>query len=101
MPPALIRRILLCLLIAAPAVVLRVTGIRLFPVLDLLAFGASVVAAAFLLAWAAEAAHKDISGTLAIALLAVSRCCRSTPSTCTTRTRPAPTRPTRTLRRRT
>ncbi len=71
MPPALIRRVLLCLLIAAPAVVLRVTGVRLFPVLDLLVFGASVVAAAFLLAWAAEAAHKDISGTLAIALLAV------------------------------
>src|SRR5699024_7545501 len=41
------------------------------PVVDMLVFGASVVAAAFLLAWAAEAAHKDISGTLAIALLAV------------------------------
>src|SRR5699024_4800055 len=32
---------------------------------------AAVVAAAFLLAWAAEAAQKDISGALAIALLAL------------------------------
>lgn len=71
MPSALIRRILLCLLIAAPAVVLRVAGVHLSPVVDMLIFGASVVAAAFLLAWAAEAAQKDISGALAIALLAV------------------------------
>lgn len=71
MPSALIRRILRCLLISAPAVVLRVSGFHLTPVVDMLVFGASVVAAAFLLAWAAEAAQKDISGALAIALLAV------------------------------
>ena len=71
MPVALIRRIMLCVAIAAPAVVLRVTGIRFAPVADMLVFGASVVAASFLLAWAAEAAQKDISGTLAIALLAL------------------------------
>ncbi|MGO1560888.1 hypothetical protein CZ771_02980 [Actinomycetales bacterium JB111] len=71
MPNALIRRILLCLLIAAPAVALRLTGVRFLPVVDLIIFGAAVVAAAFLLAWAAEAAHKDISGALAIALLAL------------------------------
>jgi len=70
-PSPLLRRVLLCLLIAAPAVALRLTGLRVVPVVDMLVFGASVVAAAFLLAWAAEAAHKDISGTLAIALLAV------------------------------
>ncbi|WP_028709705.1 sodium:proton exchanger [Propionicicella superfundia] len=71
MPAALVRRILLCLAIAAPALGLRASGIRLAPVIDMLVFGAAVVAAAFLLAWAAEAAQKDISGTLAIALLAL------------------------------
>jgi cation:H+ antiporter len=71
MPAAILRRIAICLLIAAPAVVLRVSGIELAPVLELLAFGAAIVAAAFLLAWAAESAQKDISGALAIALLAL------------------------------
>jgi len=70
-PTALARRVLLCLVLAAPAVVLRIAGIRLAPIADVAVFGASVVAAAFLLAWAAEAAQKDISGPLAIALLAV------------------------------
>lgn len=71
MPRALITRILICLSIAAPAVVLRILGIHPDPVLSLLVFGAAVVAASFLLAWAAEAAQKDISGTLAIAILAL------------------------------
>lgn len=71
MPPALTRRIVLCLVIAAPALALRLTGTHLPSVAGLLVFGAAVVAAAFLLAWAAEAAQKDISGTLAIALLAL------------------------------
>ena len=71
MPTAIVRRIAICLLVAAPAVVLRISGIELAPVLELLAFGAAIVAAAFLLAWAAEAAQKDISGALAIALLAL------------------------------
>ena len=39
--------------------------------LGLLAFGTAVVAASFLLAWAAEAARLDIAGPLAIAILAV------------------------------
>ena len=71
MPTAILRRIAICLIIAAPAVAFRITGIELAPVLELLAFGAAIVAAAFLLAWAAEAAQKDISGALAIALLAL------------------------------
>lgn len=71
MPPALILRITVCLAIAAPAIGLRMTGIHTVPVLDMLIFGAAVVAAAFLLAWAAEAAQKDISGALAIAILAL------------------------------
>ncbi|MFV0532445.1 MAG: hypothetical protein ACK5MR_02180 [Cumulibacter sp.] len=71
MPSALVRRVMLCLLIAAPAVLIRITGAHIAPVGALFVFGASVVAAAFLLAWAAEAAQKDISGALAIALLAL------------------------------
>ncbi len=71
MPAALVRRILICLAIAAPAVVFRLAGFFPHPVIDLVVFGAAVVAASFLLAWAAEAAQKDISGALAIALLAL------------------------------
>ena len=71
MPTALLRRITVCLLIAAPAVALHIPGAEAAPVLDLLAFGTAIVAAAFLLAWAAEAVQKDMSGALAIALLAL------------------------------
>lgn len=71
MPAALLRRIGLCLVLAAPALMLRLTGTHLGPVPDMLIYGTAVVAAAFLLAWAAEAAQKDISGALAIALLAL------------------------------
>src|SRR3954454_10639570 len=56
--------------IAVPAVALRATGSHPDPLLALLAYGAAVVAASFLLAWAAEAVQGDISGGLAIALLA-------------------------------
>ncbi len=41
------------------------------PVAALVTYGAAVVAASFLLAWAAEAAQIDVSGGLAIAVLAV------------------------------
>ena len=71
MPAALLRRLLLCLAVASPAIVLRITGLAPHPVLDLVVFGAAVVAASFVLAWAAEAAQKDISGALAIAILAL------------------------------
>src|SRR5438552_1515036 len=37
----------------------------------MLVFGPAVVASAFLLVWAAEAAQRDISGSLATAILAV------------------------------
>ncbi len=62
---------LLCLLIALPAVVARVLGVHPTPLLALVVFGAGVVAASFVLAWAAEAAEMDISGGLAIAILAI------------------------------
>uniref|UniRef100_A0A942Y9H6 Sodium/calcium exchanger membrane region domain-containing protein n=1 Tax=Neobacillus citreus TaxID=2833578 RepID=A0A942Y9H6_9BACI len=64
-------RIALCIVIALPAVVFRIGGLTPNAVVDLLVFGGAVVAASFLLAWAAEAAQKDISGALAIAILAL------------------------------
>lgn len=57
--------------VAVPAVVLRVLGIHLSPEVTVLVYGAGVVASAVLLAWAAEAAQVDISGALAIAILAL------------------------------
>lgn len=64
-------KISLCLAIALPAIIFRITGFAPNPVIDLFIFGAAVVAASFLLAWGAEAAQKDISGALAIAILAL------------------------------
>ncbi|QGN31674.1 sodium:proton exchanger [Microlunatus sp. Gsoil 973] len=66
-----VRPALLCCLIAAPAIVLRLLGVELPAPVSLLIFGGAVVAASFMLAWAAEAAEFDISGGLAIAILAV------------------------------
>ena len=54
-----------------PAMVVRIAGLHLEPIAALLVFGAAVVAASFLLAWAAEAAQIDVSGGLAIAVLAL------------------------------
>jgi cation:H+ antiporter len=54
-----------------PAVVIRVAGLHPDPVVALLIYGAAVVAASFLLAWGAEAAQIDVSGGLAIAVLAL------------------------------
>ena len=54
-----------------PALVVRVAGLHPDAVAALLIYGSAVVAASFLLAWAAEAAQIDVSGGLAIAILAV------------------------------
>jgi cation:H+ antiporter len=54
-----------------PALVVRIIGLHPDPVATLLIFGAAVVSASFLLAWAAEAAQIDVSGGLAIAILAL------------------------------
>jgi cation:H+ antiporter len=67
----LVRSLLLTSVFILPAVTLRVTGIHPSPVVSLLAFGAAVVAASFVLAWAAESAQVDVSGGLAIAVLAL------------------------------
>jgi cation:H+ antiporter len=67
----LIRSALITAVFVAPAVVVRIVGLHPDPVAALLIFGAAVVAASFLLAWAAEAAQIDVSGGLAIAVLAL------------------------------
>ena len=66
-----LRPVLVLLVVAIPAVALRLTGTHPPALASMLIFGLAVVAASFVLAWAAEAAEVDISGGLAIALLAV------------------------------
>jgi cation:H+ antiporter len=67
----LVRSLLLTAAFVIPAVVLRATGMHPNPIVSLLIFGAAVVAASFVLAWAAEAAQIDVSGGFAIAVLAL------------------------------
>jgi cation:H+ antiporter len=57
--------------VAVPAVIMRLLGVHAGPEVEVVVFGAAVVATAFLLAWAAEAAQLDISGSLATAVLAL------------------------------
>ena len=62
------------LAVAAPAVAIRLSGgggVTLGPEAEAVIFGAAVVATAFLLAWAAEAAQVDVPGSLATAVLAL------------------------------
>jgi cation:H+ antiporter len=66
-----VRSIGICAVLLLPALVLRLSGSQPTPVIQLLIYGAAVVAASFLLAWSAEAAQVDISGGLAIAVLAL------------------------------
>lgn len=68
---ALLRSLLTTLIFIAPALVVRCAGLHPTPVVSLVVYGAAVVAASFLLAWAAEAAQIDVSGGLAIAVLAL------------------------------
>src|SRR2546429_3638043 len=56
---------------AAPGVILHLGGLHPEPVTAAVTFGLAVVGAAFMLAWAAEAAQVDISAGLALALLAL------------------------------
>lgn len=64
-------RILLAFLVALPSLVLRIGGFHLDPIPSVMIYGAAVVGAAFILAWAAEAAEADISAGLSVALLAL------------------------------
>jgi len=52
---------------SVPGVLLRLSGVHLPPVIGLLVFGGAVVAAAFMLAWAAEAAEIDLAPGIAVA----------------------------------
>lgn len=70
-PRVLIRSLAIAAVIMVPAVVSRFSGASPAPLLELLVFGAAVVAASFVLAWAAEAAQVDVSGGFAIAVLAL------------------------------
>ncbi len=71
MPLPFVARIAFAALLTLPALWLRLQGATVGPLASILLNGGAVVAAAFLLAWAAEAAQKDISGNLALALLAL------------------------------
>jgi len=59
------------LVVAAPALVLRLTGADIAHTLEALLFGVAIVGAAFLLSWAAEVARLDIPAGLALAVLAL------------------------------
>jgi|SRR5271166_2968946 len=67
----LVRSALITASFIIPAIVVRVGGLHPEPIAALLIYGAAVVSASFLLAWAAEAAQIDVSGGLAIAVLAL------------------------------
>jgi cation:H+ antiporter len=66
-----VRKVVVAILVALPALVFRLAGVHLPAAAAILVFGSAVVACAFLLVWAAEAAHHDISSSLATAILAV------------------------------
>jgi len=63
--------ILLMAAAALPALVLRLGGIHLGVAADTMLFGLAIVAAAFLLAWAAEAAEVDVAQGVAVAFIAL------------------------------
>ncbi len=58
-------------LLCVPAVVVELNHIELDPVIGAGVFGVAIVSAAFMLGWLAEAAELDLSGGLAIGLLAM------------------------------
>ena len=63
--------LVLAALITVPGLVVRITAPDIPHPAEALLFGLSIVGAAFVLSWAAEAAQLDISAGLAIALLAL------------------------------
>jgi cation:H+ antiporter len=67
----LFRSLAIVAVVICPALLLRVLAVQPTPILGLIAYGAAVVGASFVLAWAAEAAQIDVSGSLAVAVLAV------------------------------
>ncbi|WP_106381066.1 sodium:proton exchanger [Abditibacterium utsteinense] len=63
--------VVLAIAAALPALVMRVAGFHLAPVLDTLLFGVAILGAGFLLSWGAEAAEGHVSQGLALAVLAL------------------------------
>ena len=61
----------LMMALCVPAIVMRFAGLHGEPIVDSLVFGLAVLAAAFLLSWAAEAAELEISQGLALAVIAL------------------------------
>jgi len=61
----------LAALVSAPGLVVLLASLHVPSAVEAALFGAAIMGAAFLLAWAAEVAQLDISQTLAIAVLAV------------------------------
>ena len=57
--------------LASPGMILRLSGTHLGVVPDTILLGTSIVAAAFLLAWAAEASEMEITQGLAVAFVAL------------------------------
>src|SRR3954447_10849660 len=62
--------LLLAFAVMAPGVLVRFSSPHLSSAVEALLFGGSIVGAAFLLSWAAEAAQGAFSAALAIAVLA-------------------------------
>lgn len=56
--------------VGLPGIILRFAGIHPAPIIGALVFGFAILAAAFLLSWAAETAEMDISQGLALAIIA-------------------------------
>ena len=61
----------LFLLAGIPAIVLRLSGAEVNPLVASLIYGLGIVGGAFLLSWAAEVAQIDVSASFAIAVLAL------------------------------
>jgi cation:H+ antiporter len=70
-PRAATRRIVAAFAAGLPAVVVRATHLDLPPMAAVAVFGTGVLAAIALLLWASEAARVDLSGSLALAILAL------------------------------
>jgi cation:H+ antiporter len=69
-PSPLQQRIAVAAAFTVPGILVRLTGGAAPPPLQLVAYGAAVVAAAFMLAWATEAAQVDIGHGVVIAVVA-------------------------------
>jgi cation:H+ antiporter len=58
-------------ILALPGIILRLAGVHPDPAIGAPVFGVAILAAAFLLGWAAETAEMDISQGLALAIIAI------------------------------